>query len=147
MQRNKELYETEVDALMTTLHPYKYSIAEIIDSHRIVKSQATLETRAQVVELNQRFPMRPSPYLWLGLYAEVDEDYGAALEMYRECKMLGAKAVASSGRDWQPWLRIWLLGKIKDSGVGTEEADVALRTAVRMRRDLGAFDFAFQEWK
>jgi hypothetical protein len=146
MQREKELYEVEVDALMTTLHPYKYSVPEIIDAHRVLKQQATPETRAKVVQLSRKFPTRPRPYLWLGLYAEVDEDYEMAMTMYKECVRIGKEAVASSGRDWQPWLRISLLGMRKGTGVGEKEADDAMKTAIRMRDDVGMFDFTFEEW-
>jgi hypothetical protein len=114
MQREKELYEGEVKALMLTLHPYKYSAVEILQSHSHIMTQRNEKTVETIHKFMQKFPQRWPPYLWLGMYAEQDGLFDDAARYYDQCISFYPLAL-----NWQPLLRRVLIS----SKIGMTKSD------------------------
>lgn len=91
--------------MMMTIHASLYSTREIVDAHRIIKSEFNTETRNRIEASLTKFPSRPHTYLWLGIYAEEQNFFQRALDFY--IKFIKADSL---GTDWQPFYRIVSLG-------------------------------------
>jgi hypothetical protein len=129
MQREKELYELEVNSLLMTLHPYKYSAVEILASHSHIMTRRNENTVTAIQKFLLKFPQRWPPSLWLGMYAEQDGIYDSAARYYDQC-------ITFYGRElnWQPLLRKVLISS--HTGMKKSEARALIDLILSLKPDV-----------
>lgn len=119
----------EVLACLKTLYPHRYPLSAVLRAHKRL-GRTGAATRRIVAERAARFPTRPLPHFWLGLFAEAAGETATAEACFARAHALAA------AEDWQPALRLGLSLQARGEG---QAAEGWFEAALRCRPGLTRF--------